>query len=191
MSQGWQPASWSHPSFCGPRSPQPPAHCCSLTGLLIAPLLIERFGWPSVFYLFGGLGLVWALWWERLVAGIAEREPELVQALTTPGGAGANPQQQQKGARLDASSAAAAAHDDGAALAGHGGHGGVIDARAPVPWRAFLRSPALLALGYTHYCNNWCGLVGLSPLTSAAICTPLLADEGRHSASLGCLSCLQ
>ncbi|KAL4421893.1 hypothetical protein ABPG77_003695 [Micractinium sp. CCAP 211/92] len=130
-------------------------HVGSLTGLLIAPLLIERFGWPSVFYLFGGLGLVWALWWERLVAGIAEREPELVQALTTPGGAGANPQQQQKGARLDASSAAAAAHDDGAALAGHGGHGGVIDARAPVPWRAFLRSPALLALGYTHYCNNW------------------------------------
>lgn len=129
-------------------------HVGSLTGLLIAPLCIERFGWPSVFYIFGGLGLLWALWWERLVAGIAETEPELVKALTTPGGAGAIAQQQQQqqqgGARLEA-----AAHDDGAALAGHGGHGGVIDARAPVPWRAFLRSPALLALGYTHYCNNW------------------------------------
>ncbi|KAL4444181.1 hypothetical protein ABPG75_011918 [Micractinium tetrahymenae] len=135
-------------------------HVGSLTGLLIAPLCIERFGWPSVFYLFGGVGLLWALWWERLVAGIAGTEPELVQALTTPGGAAAadsqqRQQQQQGGARLEAAAATAAAHDDGAALAGHGGHGGVIDARAPVPWRAFLRNPALLALAYTHYCNNW------------------------------------
>lgn len=159
---------------------QPPvaaARCCSLTGLLIAPLCIERFGWPSVFYIFGGLGLLWALWWERLVAGIAETEPELVKALTTPGGAGAIAQQQQQqqqgGARLEA-----AAHDDGAALAGHGGHGGVIDARAPVPWRAFLRSPALLALGYTHYCNNWCVPGWPRPLAAPPFSLRLIAVQG-------------
>jgi hypothetical protein len=24
-----------------------------------------------------------------------------------------------------------------------------------VPWRAFMRSRALQALAYTHFCNNW------------------------------------
>lgn len=42
----------------------------SLLGLLLAPLCIERFGWPSVFYLFGGMGLLWCLWWEKLVAEV-------------------------------------------------------------------------------------------------------------------------
>ncbi|EFN56606.1 hypothetical protein CHLNCDRAFT_21975, partial [Chlorella variabilis] len=99
---------------------------CVLLGLLIAPPLMERFGWPSVFYLFGGVGLVWCLWWERLLA-------------EQPGGSGA---------RLGEAEGKAHA-------AAHAGHGGVIDARQPVPWRAFLRNPPLRALGFTHFCNNW------------------------------------
>jgi len=52
-------------------TPHPPhLLLCSLLGLLLAPLCIERFGWPSVFYLFGGMGLVWCLWWEKLVAEV-------------------------------------------------------------------------------------------------------------------------
>ena len=31
-------------------------HVGSLLGLLVAPALIERFGWQTVFYAFGGLG---------------------------------------------------------------------------------------------------------------------------------------
>ncbi|PSC76363.1 putative anion transporter chloroplastic isoform X1 [Micractinium conductrix] len=131
-------------------------HVGSLLGLLIAPLCIARFGWPSVFYLFGGFGLLWCAWWEKLVGDVAAAEPELAAALTgaiVPQGQQGEGGRQQGGTpRLGGAPAAA---EGDAALVGHGGHGGVIDARAPVPWRAFLRNPALGALAYTHYCNNW------------------------------------
>ncbi|KAI7838246.1 hypothetical protein COHA_007991 [Chlorella ohadii] len=138
-------------------------HVGSLLGLLLAPLCIERFGWPSVFYLFGGMGLVWCLWWEKLVAEVAASEPELVAALTSedgppdPSHTAQQQKQQQLGdsaVRLAGGAAAAVAADD-AGSAGHGGHGGVINARQPVPWRAFVRNAPLRALAYTHFCNNW------------------------------------
>ena len=139
-----------------PPPPLPPRLQRSLLGLLIAPLCIARFGWPSVFYLFGGFGLLWCAWWEKLVGDVAAAEPELAAALTgaiVPQGQQGEGGRQQGGTpRLGGAPAAA---EGDAALVGHGGHGGVIDARAPVPWRAFLRNPALGALAYTHYCNNW------------------------------------
>ena len=70
----------------------------------------------QVFYLFGALGLVWSLWWERLMEGVVESEPEIAQAL---GGFAGGKEQQ-------------------------------------VPWRAFLRNRPIQALGFTHFCNNWC-----------------------------------
>lgn len=35
----------------------------SVTGLAFSPLLIHKFGWPSVFYSFGSLGSVWLTVW--------------------------------------------------------------------------------------------------------------------------------
>ena len=35
--------------------------------LLTAGLLIDRFGWPSVFYLFGSMGFVWVVVWARKI----------------------------------------------------------------------------------------------------------------------------
>jgi len=35
----------------------------SITGLAFSPALIESFGWPSVFYIFGSLGTVWFAFW--------------------------------------------------------------------------------------------------------------------------------
>ncbi|KAI3427037.1 hypothetical protein D9Q98_006978 [Chlorella vulgaris] len=117
-------------------------HVGSLLGLLIAPACIERFGWPSVFYLFGGVGLLWTVWWERLMVEVTAQDPELGAALLGSGGT-SNTAKQEGQAEADSGTA------------GHGGHGGVIDAKQPVPWRAFLRNPPLRALGYTHFCNNW------------------------------------
>ncbi|XP_027110779.1 sodium-dependent phosphate transport protein 1, chloroplastic isoform X1 [Coffea arabica] len=38
----------------------------SVTGLAFSPLLIHKFGWPSVFYSFGSLGTVWfAVWLNK------------------------------------------------------------------------------------------------------------------------------
>merc|ERR1719159_1082264 len=36
----------------------------SILGLLVSPFLIQNVGWPPVFILFGGAGLVWCLWFE-------------------------------------------------------------------------------------------------------------------------------
>lgn len=35
----------------------------SVVGLLVCGPIIRRFGWPSVFYLFAVIGLVWAALW--------------------------------------------------------------------------------------------------------------------------------
>ena len=35
----------------------------------------------QVFYFFGAVGLVWSLWWERLMGDCAVRDPEFAEAL--------------------------------------------------------------------------------------------------------------
>jgi ACS family sodium-dependent inorganic phosphate cotransporter len=122
-------------------------HVGSLLGLAVAPVVIEQLGWPVVFYLFGGLGLAWSAWWQRLIASLELTDPEVAAALALMGDTD-DEEEEQEGAGSDAESAAAAA-------AG-GGHGGAIPRNvAAVPWRSFLRSPPVRALAYTHFCNNW------------------------------------
>lgn len=38
--------------------------------LLVTGSIIERFGWPSVFYLFGSIGLIWSLFWIRAIPSV-------------------------------------------------------------------------------------------------------------------------
>ena len=40
----------------------------SVTGLAFSPVLISRFGWPSVFYAFGSLGSIWFALWQFKVS---------------------------------------------------------------------------------------------------------------------------
>lgn len=52
----------------------------SVTGLAVSPALIQKFGWPSVFYSFGSLGSIWfALWLSKAYSSPAE-DPELSEA---------------------------------------------------------------------------------------------------------------
>lgn len=110
-------------------------HVGSILGLLAAPYLITHFGWETVFLVFGAAGLFWVLWFEQLMADILANDPETAAALTQD--------------RLSSSSSSDASHD-----ASHGGHAAGPIAGS-VPWRAFLRSKAVRALMYTHFCNNW------------------------------------
>ncbi|KAL6179715.1 hypothetical protein ACLB2K_046387 [Fragaria x ananassa] len=49
----------------------------SVTGFAFSPFLIHQFGWPSVFYSFGSLGIVWfAVWLSKAYSSPAE-DPEL------------------------------------------------------------------------------------------------------------------
>eukprot|EP00929_Paragymnodinium_shiwhaense_P016988 TRINITY_DN1257_c4_g1_i1.p1 TRINITY_DN1257_c4_g1~~TRINITY_DN1257_c4_g1_i1.p1 ORF type:complete len:593 (+),score=104.81 TRINITY_DN1257_c4_g1_i1:68-1780(+) len=59
----------------------------SVIGLLISPLIINAYGWPAVFYIFGGLGLAWAAVWavlgkdrEDLQPRIATKQPAAAAA---------------------------------------------------------------------------------------------------------------
>ena len=36
----------------------------SILGYILAPEIIERLGWPAVFVVFGGVGLVWVAFWQ-------------------------------------------------------------------------------------------------------------------------------
>jgi len=51
----------------------------TLTALLTTGWIIERFGWPMVFYLFGSVGFVWAVFWFWLVYETPERHPGISQ----------------------------------------------------------------------------------------------------------------
>lgn len=111
-------------------------HVGSILGLLAAPYIISNFGWEAVFVAFGVAGLVWVAWFEQLLREMEVSDPDVVAALTSD--------------RFATTPAPAA---DGGA---HGGHGAVISGSpASLPWRAFLRSRAVQALMFTHFCNNW------------------------------------
>ncbi|KAG2588589.1 probable anion transporter 4, chloroplastic [Panicum virgatum] len=52
----------------------------SVTGLALSPLLISKFGWPSVFYAFGSLGSVWFALWQSKAHSSPDDDPELSKA---------------------------------------------------------------------------------------------------------------
>jgi len=45
----------------------------SVTGLAFSPVLIQKFGWPSVFYSFGSLGSVWFVLWLSKVSHLLHK----------------------------------------------------------------------------------------------------------------------
>ncbi|KAM7472212.1 hypothetical protein LguiA_010395 [Lonicera macranthoides] len=49
----------------------------SVTGLAVSPALINKFGWPSVFYSFGSLGSIWFALWLSKAYSSPKEDPEL------------------------------------------------------------------------------------------------------------------
>ncbi|MFT4581962.1 MAG: ACS family sodium-dependent inorganic phosphate cotransporter [Gammaproteobacteria bacterium] len=52
----------------------------TLSALVLTGPIIERFGWPSVFYIFGVLGIVWFFFWQRLVTNTPQTHPTISAA---------------------------------------------------------------------------------------------------------------
>ncbi|KAG2487853.1 hypothetical protein HYH03_013570 [Edaphochlamys debaryana] len=116
-------------------------HVGSIAGLLAAPWIIQHWGWQAVFTSFGALGLVWYLWFEQgIMSRIAAEEPDFEARLVA-----------------DSRTLTPQAEAAGAAPSSSGGAHAVSSSAPPpdVPWRAFLRCPAVRALAYTHFANNW------------------------------------
>ena len=101
-------------------------HAGTISGLLVAPLLIRVLGWPSVFVAFGAVGVVWCIWFERFFSLNRERLDEDLQAV-----------------------GAAAGDSSTVGDNGDNGHNG------RVPWGAIASSTPMRALTYIHFCNNW------------------------------------
>ena len=93
----------------------------TIAATVATPWLVQAHGWPSVFYVFGLLGLFWYAYWR---ATSSER-PEDAR--------GIHPAEL---ALIRANTAAPAAHP-------------------AVPWGKILRSSAVWALVFNHFCSNW------------------------------------
>ncbi|XP_057968838.1 probable anion transporter 6, chloroplastic [Malania oleifera] len=98
----------------------------SVTGLLLAPSLIQNFGWESVFYIFGVVGIAWFLGFQ-LVKG----EPSLAAETAT------------WSRSISGKKAWNASLNE---LSG---------SLKNVPWKAFFQSQAVWAMIYTHFCGSW------------------------------------
>lgn len=144
----------------------------SVLGLLLAPAVIDSFGWRTVFYLFGGLGLVWVAFAPRLYDGAEED----ASALGDAGDAGVVLEVAQGGAQHSDSLGGDGqalelehAPSSGGERRAAGPEGGTAAAEqdasssgsdqveddGSLPWGAFFGSSPVRALAFTHFCNNW------------------------------------
>ena len=47
----------------------------SVLGLALSPQMIHSLGWPSVFYVFGSIGVLWWVWWSRQASSSPMDDP--------------------------------------------------------------------------------------------------------------------
>lgn len=63
----------------------------SIVALVVGGPILEAYGWPTLFYLFGSMGFVWALFWMLIVpaqapdlGGVSEAKPEKKGLMALP-----------------------------------------------------------------------------------------------------------
>lgn len=139
----------------------------SILGLLASPILIENFGWESVFYFFGAAGVFWSLGFNP---NAVPREGLPTDSGTLSGRPTAVPTE-----RGQSSVGAQAPPDslEGVTGAGKGLAGQGEGAKEKVPWGAILKSRAVWAVVYIHFCQNWGHFCLLAWL-------PTFYNEGLH-----------
>ena len=49
----------------------------TIFGLVVTPIIILRWGWEWAFYLYGGLGFIWYLFWQRIVQSSPKDDPNI------------------------------------------------------------------------------------------------------------------
>ena len=118
-------------------------HSASRAGAAIAPpivvLLMTNFGWQSVFYLCGAVGIVWALWWVAAYRNLPEDH------------AAVNPAELAHIRGVDAQGNVKPAD---------------VERSASVPWGTLLRSPNMWAIMCAYFTYVYCLWIFLSWLPS-------------------------
>ncbi|XP_047031795.1 sialin [Helicoverpa zea] len=98
----------------------------TVISMLMAGVLTANIGWESVFYVMGGLSLIWCVLWVVLVQD--------------------SPQQQRFMTADERAMVTTALGNQGQQSHKH---------NHPVPWRAVFTSPAFLAILVAHTCSNF------------------------------------
>lgn len=130
----------------------------SVLGLSAAPLIIETFGWKTVFFVFGAVGLLWVQW---VGLGIYKRGGAMPGTPSDAAGPTARvsgltgqrtmlPDPEVAAAVAATATATAAKEDEKEEKKEE-----EAADEAPVPWGQILRCTPLRALAYVHFCNNW------------------------------------
>jgi MFS family permease len=156
-------------------------HLGSILGLLAAPALIHEFGWESCFIVFGAAGLLWVAGFEALMARLRATDPQFAAQLQMTGA-------EAHGGSSNGDSGTCTGH-----VESHGGHGGVLDANMSIPYRAFLRSPPVQALAFTHFCHNWCAVPVAGKrraplLTISSYCLLYITDVDQAFCVVRCIA---
>lgn len=129
----------------------------TLFALSVTGWMVDRYGWPSVFYVFGAAGGVWALFWFTRTYDNPAQHPRLAEG-----------EAELLGVKPGQVTNRTAAETD----------------KPPVPWRVLLSSPAVWALVVNHFCSNWGLYMLLTWLPSYFITKGLgLGSAGLFSAA--------
>eukprot|EP00250_Pteridium_aquilinum_P017261 c23536_g1_i1 orf=57-2033(+) len=107
----------------------------SVIGLVLAPAIIERFGWESVFYIFGVIGIVWCIGFAFSTEWINPWE-------SWDRGKLMNFKHSKKNDTYSLDKTTKK-------------HDSSISDDEKIPWKAFFKSPPVWAMIYTHFCGNW------------------------------------
>ncbi|CAI0629474.1 unnamed protein product [Linum tenue] len=99
----------------------------SVTGLLLAPALIQHYGWESVFYLFGLFGLAWFIGFQTMV------EQEASYTAEPAANSSSHEEEKSQGSSLEE----------------------LGESMNDVPWKPIFKSPAVWAMIYAHFCGSW------------------------------------
>ncbi|WOL13531.1 putative anion transporter 6, chloroplastic [Canna indica] len=111
----------------------------SILGLLLAPPIIQNFGWESVFYIFGFLGILWCLGFEFVKDGQSLLGDEFVL--------------DSRGKQLSVGNFASASSYESNSW--NDSFKDLVDSLKDVPWKAFFESKAVWAMIYAHFCGSW------------------------------------
>ena len=98
----------------------------TLAALLLSGWLLEHHPWPVMFYVFGAAGIVFAIFWFRMIYASPARHPHM----------SASERSLLTGPDVVSSEARKGSWSE-------------------VPWRKLLSTPAVWALISNHFCSNW------------------------------------
>ncbi|XP_074584282.1 putative anion transporter 6, chloroplastic [Curcuma longa] len=111
----------------------------SILGLLLAPPIIQNFGWESVFYIFGFLGILWCLGFEFVKDGHSLLGDDLIFRF------------REKASSIGSFLSTSTYENN----SGNDSLKQLVDSLKDVPWKEFFKSKAVWAMIYAHFCGSW------------------------------------